>query len=98
LIGLDSEGDFILLDVVRGQWEPHKRDSIILATAASDGRETLVRAEQEPGASGVAQIDAMTRRLTGYRFKGERFSGDKVVRADAVASQSGIGRGEVAEG
>jgi predicted phage terminase large subunit-like protein len=98
LIGLNDEGDYILLDVVRGQWEPHRRDAIIQATAASDGREVMVRAEQEPGASGVAQIDAMTRRLTGYRFKGEKVTGDKVVRADAASSQAGIGRIKLLKG
>jgi predicted phage terminase large subunit-like protein len=98
LIGLNDEGDYILLDVVRGQWEPHRRDAIIQATAASDGREVMIRAEQEPGASGVAQIDAMTRRLTGYRFKGEKVTGDKVVRADAASSQAGIGRIKLLKG
>lgn len=98
LIGLDEEGDYIILDVVRGQWEPHKRDAVILQTAASDGKDTLIRAEQEPGAAGVAQIDALTRKLQGYRFKGERASGDKVVRADAAASQSGIGRVKILRG
>ncbi len=98
LIGLDEDENYIILDVVRGQWEPHKRDAVILQTAASDGKETLIRAEQEPGAAGVAQIDALTRKLTGYRFKGERASGDKVVRADAAASQSGIGRVKILRG
>lgn len=98
LVGIDEDGEYVVLDVVRVQAEPSRRDRIILDTAIQDGRKTLIRMEQEPGAAGVSQMVAMGRLLEGFRFKGAAVTGSKIVRADSAASQAGCGRVKILSG
>lgn len=87
LMSKTPEGIFTIEDVERGQWTPAARDTVIANTAEKDGSEVAVWIEQEPGSGGVAQTDALIRRLAGYRVRAERSTGDKVTRADPVAAQ-----------
>jgi phage terminase large subunit-like protein len=47
---------------------------------------------EDLGQAGKDQAQVYVRRLVGYRVSGERMTGDKVTRADAVTSQVNIGR------
>lgn len=105
LMGLDKFGDYWVLDVVRGQWTPTTRESMIKQTAALDrggahGRLIGVRehlpvdveivVEKEGGSGGVESTENTIRNLAGYRVLGKRVTGDKESRAYAFASQVGV--------
>jgi len=63
-------GIFYIEDVVRGQWSPADRDTVILQTAEADhqefGGEVLIYAEQEGGSGGKEVMQQMIKMLAGY--------------------------------
>src|SRR5262249_50320146 len=75
-----AEGQYIVEDVVRGQWSPGDVDRIMRQTAQSDGRTVPIREEQEPGSAGKAVVAARTRLLAGFDYRGESATGDKTTR------------------
>jgi len=86
--------EYIVLDVVRGQWSALEREQTILQTAQLDkarwGRvETLV--EQEPGSGGKESAEATIRNLTGFEVYADHPSGSKDVRAEPFAAQAEAG-------
>ena len=83
---LDS-GKFLVLDVVRGQWESHDRERIIKSTAEVDGRAVVVWMEQEPGSGGKESAQGTIRNLAGHSVHAERPTGDKIYRADPYSVQ-----------
>jgi predicted phage terminase large subunit-like protein len=91
-------GIYYVEDLVHGRWTPAARDAIIKQTAALDGRSVEIVIEQEPGASGVAQIAALVTMLAGYRVSGRRSTGDKITRAGPFASQCEAGNVKLIEG
>lgn len=79
-----------VLDVVRGRWDSHRREEVILAVAAGDGDKVLIGVEQEPGSGGKESAEATVRRLGGYRVrvvKVDSTTGGKERRADPVSYQ-----------
>lgn len=94
LMSIQSDGLIVIEDVVRGQWEPSKRDARIKETAELDrSSRGFVRqiGTQDPGQAGVTDALAFTKLLVGHAVHIERESGDKVVRADPLASQWNAG-------
>jgi predicted phage terminase large subunit-like protein len=85
------KGKFIILDAVVGQWGATARETVIQNTAKADGKTTKVWVEQEPGSGGKESAEATIRNLAGYRAEAERPSGDKVLRAEPMASQVEVG-------
>jgi predicted phage terminase large subunit-like protein len=86
-MGLDMEGRFWILDVVRGRWEASTREKIIKSTAESDGKGVSVYVEQEPGSSGKESAQSTVRNLAGYCIYADLPTGDKAVRARPFAVQ-----------
>lgn len=88
-------GLFYVVDVKMGQWDATKRESIIYKTALEDnatfGGHLVTWVEQEPGSGGKESAQNTVRRLQGFRVKTDRPTGNKVLRADPVASQAGAG-------
>lgn len=84
------DGRSIVLDVVRGQWASNDVRKKILETAKNDkskyGR-VVIRIPQDPGAAGKEVAQSYIKMLTGYVVKVKRVTGDKVTRAEPVASQ-----------
>jgi predicted phage terminase large subunit-like protein len=91
------EGVYVIEDLVRGRWTPGERDRVIENTAQKDGHEVAIWLEQEPGSGGIAQVDALVRRLQGYSVRSERSTGDKATRADPLASQFEAGNVRIFE-
>jgi len=94
----ERNGVFYIIDVRRGQYSPAEAERIIRLTAEIDGVEVPVRMEQEPGASGADMIMHYTRLLAGFDFRGERVSGDKVIRAEPFAAQVEAGNVKIVRG
>ena len=87
LIGKTDRGQFIILDVVRGQWSAMERESRIKQTAQMDGHQVSIWIEQEPGSGGKESAENTVRNLAGFNVTAERVTGDKVSRAEPYAAQ-----------
>jgi len=86
-MGLDYEGRFWVLDIVRGQWEASQREKIIKNTALSDGSGVHIGVEQEPGSGGKESAQNTVRNLAGFIVRIDIPQGDKALRADPFAVQ-----------
>ena len=92
LVGLTNEGQWIVADMRRMKGTPREVENYIRQTAAEDGTQIPIRMEQEPGQSGVAQIDYYRRKiLVGYDFRPDRKRVDKLTRANPVSSAAEAG-------
>lgn len=86
------DGRYWLADVQRARLSPQGVEALIAQTAQLDGVGVEVYMEQEPGSSGVAQIDQYRRNvLDGYTFRGVRSTGSKEVRANPFSSAAEAG-------
>lgn len=86
-----ADGNFGIMDVVRGQWASHRRERTIKQTAAIDGRNLVVVVEQEPGSAGKESAENTIRGLAGFSVKADSPTGDKVLRADPFSVQVNAG-------
>jgi len=93
-----QDGIFYIEDVVRGQWSPAERDRVMHQVALLDGPEVAIWVEQEPGSSGVDAIAHTVRMLVGFAVRGDRVTGDKVVRAEPLAAQVQAGNVKLVRG
>ncbi len=91
LISKTPERAYFVEDVVRGQWAPAEVERTISQTAQLDGHDTLIRMEQEPGASGKAVIAMYARLLSGYEFKGVSSRIKKEATWGPLATQAEVG-------
>ena len=78
---------YVVLDVVRGQWEADEREKNKLLAAQLDGSDVTIYVEQEPGSSGKDVAKATVKYLAGFAVHPEPASGDKVKRADPYSVQ-----------
>lgn len=93
LMAVVNKNEYYILDVIMGQWGAAQREAIIERTAVSDNaRYPQVRTyiEQEGGSGGKESAEATIKRNAGYSFKADLPRGDKVLRAEPVASQASI--------
>jgi predicted phage terminase large subunit-like protein len=91
LLGVDGDNLCYILDVQRVRNTPLEVEKLILQTAALDGKQTMIRMEQEGGATGKIVIDDYRRKLIGYNFRGEPARRDKRERAKPVSSYAEAG-------
>lgn len=82
---------YIVLDVARVREKTHKRDEFIKVTVKRDGLGVKQSFPQDPGSAGKTQIHYLTTQLAGGRVVSSTETGNKEVRAEAVASQINIG-------
>lgn len=86
-----EDGRWCFLHVTTGQWSAEERDKRILQCAESDGRRCKVRLPQDPGQAGKSQMAYLSPKLAGFNFEFLPVSGDKQVRAQALAAQVNAG-------
>ena len=82
---------WLVVDVVRGQWASEERERIIKQTAQADGGRVIIGIEQEPGSGGKESAEATIRNLAGFSCYKESPTGDKVFRADPFSVQVNSG-------
>lgn len=97
LLGAHDSG-YVVLDVVRGQWDPATRNEVIRRTAMADGPGVLQIIPQDPGAAGVDMARQIARLCAGSPIRIERVTGSKTSRADPVAAQVSAGTVSVPAG
>lgn len=91
LLGKMPDGRFLVADMVRVQEGPHEVEAILKATASRDGRTTLIELPQDPGQAGKVQATYLTSSLAGYKVSSGPVSGNKIQRAEPLASQANVG-------
>lgn len=87
LLSIGNHNDIVIEDIVRGQWSPGGVEKTITATATRDGKDVAVWLEQEPGASGVADVQYLIRQLIGYNAYANKKTGSKLDLAKPFAAQ-----------
>lgn len=90
-LGKLPDGRFVIADMVRDRLESDKRDAVLRNTASRDGRNVRISLPQDPGQAGKTQALYLTRMLAGYPVTTSPESGDKVTRAEPLASQINVG-------
>jgi predicted phage terminase large subunit-like protein len=80
---------WIVSDVVTVKGPPHEVEAAVKATAELDGQDVPVVLPQDPGQSGISQVQGYARLLPGWRVIPRRPIGDKVKRAGGWSSQVG---------
>lgn len=90
-LGKLSDGRFVIAGMEREQLGPDERDALLRNTAVRDGHGVRVSIPQDPGQAGKTQALALTRLLAGFSVKTSPETGDKVVRAEPLASQVNVG-------
>lgn len=91
LMGLDKNGYYWILDVVRDQLNATNREMMILQTAQLDGKKVEIELEIEGGSGGKESGENTVKMLAGYRVHATHPTGDKESRAYSCASQVGAG-------
>jgi predicted phage terminase large subunit-like protein len=87
LLGIDSDGNYYILDVWRDQFGTKERDIKILDTAKIDGPEVKIILPEDPGAGGKSMTVYWSKMLAGFNVRFERPLGNKTYRAEPLAVQ-----------
>lgn len=90
-LGVTSEGQYVIFDIVRFRDTPDVVERILLSTTTQDGLGVEQSIPIDPGQAGKSQVLTMTRKLSGFRVHSSPESGPKTTRASAFASQVNCG-------
>jgi len=98
-LGQQSDGRYVVLDVVRIRGTPRQVEELVVTTSHRDGTNVIVGIPEDPGQAGKSQTAYLTRQLAGFHVIAARETGAKATRAMPLASQIeagnlGIMRGE----
>ena len=91
LMGIDRDGIYWVLDVIRGQFGAATRERTIKQTAQLDGSRVEVELEIEGGSGGKESGENTVKNLAGFKVHITHPTGDKEARAYPFASQVGAG-------
>lgn len=91
LLGRQPNGRLVIGDVVRMRAEGQGVRKLIRDTAKADGFGVEIGLPIDPGQAGKVQSQDMVLMLSGYVVRAVRESGDKITRAEPVASQAEAG-------
>lgn len=89
LMAYCENGNFYILDVVRGKWTSFERDQKMKKTAEQDVEKygkVFIRHQQDPGSAGKDSAEATNRVLMGYSVRFDVLSGDKGNRSEPLES------------
>lgn len=87
-IAIDQHGRIFIEDVARMRGNPGEVANFINATAEMDGHEVPIGLEQEPGASGKADVAAYIRMLARWPVKAYQKRVNKIVAAGPISAQA----------
>lgn len=78
---------FIVANVVYGQWSSSTRNLRMVQEAQNDGKFVYVYTEQEPGSGGKESAEITVKLLAGYKVFADKVTGSKELRAENYAAQ-----------
>lgn len=89
LVEETKQHNFVVSNVIRGQWGALQREERILQTAKMDNRDrrTKIWVEREPGSGGKESAENTIRNLRGFVAEWDLVTGSKEVRAEPYAAQ-----------
>ncbi len=90
-IGITKDKRIIILNVLRKRGTPAEVEKLLKETAKSDGKKVHGSIPKDPGQAGIAQSDYLIKALMGYKYEATPESGNKVTRAEPLASQAQAG-------
>jgi predicted phage terminase large subunit-like protein len=90
-LGKLPDGRFVIGDMERKRCGPDERDAAMMNTASRDGTGVRISIPQDPGQAGKTQALYLTRKLAGFSVTTSPETGDKVTRAEPLASQINVG-------
>jgi len=90
-IGVDRNGIYYIMDIVRERYSALKVENLIINTAKQDGIETTVKGFQDPGGAGKNEIENFIRMLAGFPVVYEKINVDKITAAKAASAQAEAG-------
>lgn len=91
LLGLMQDGRLVIGDMVARQLLSDERDELMVNIASRDGKGVKISIPQDPGQAGKTQVLYLARKFAGYSVHTSTESGDKITRADPLASQVNVG-------
>lgn len=91
LMGVDRDGFYWILDVIRDQLAATSREKMIKQTALADGDDVEIELEIEGGSGGKESGENTVKNLAGSSIHTSHPTGDKRARAYPLASQVGAG-------
>lgn len=89
LMAYCSDGFYYIVDVVRGQWTHHERDTEMRKTSERDAElygKVFIWHQQDPGSAGKDSAEATNIVLAGFTAKFEPVTGDKADRSGPLES------------
>jgi predicted phage terminase large subunit-like protein len=99
LVAEGNDGYYYILDVVRVRESPGRLERTLQKVARLDTRSVRIRMEQEPGSAGKIAVRHFAKGVfRGFAFRGVRSTGDKVLRAEVMASMAERGEVRVVKG
>ena len=90
-LGVDEDGIYYILDIIRERYSALKVEKLILNTAKQDGLNCIVKGFQDPGGAGKNEIENFTRMLAGFNVVHEKINVDKITACKAVSAQAEAG-------
>ena len=90
-LGRLSDGRYIIMDSIKFNKLTDERDEELKRTSMIDGVKSIINLPQDPGQAGKSLVLYLTRMLSGFIVKTSPESGDKVDRANPIASQINVG-------
>ena len=90
-LGTLPDGRLVIADIVHGDVSSDDRDRMMKNTASQDGKGVLISIPQDPGQAGKTQVQYLVKLLQGYKVHTSTETGDKVTRAEPIASQVNVG-------
>lgn len=95
LLAQTGQRQWIVEDVVKGQWEALHREQVIKQTAMADAARyynaVSIWLEQEPGSGGKESAENSIRMLAGYPVFADRVTGAKEIRWEPLIAQMQAG-------
>lgn len=100
LIEETKDHNFVVSNVVRGQWGAMRREERIKQTAIMDNADRYVKiwVEREPGSGGKESAENTIRNLRGFTADWDLVTGSKEVRAEPYAAQVQAGNVSLVKG
>lgn len=93
-----QNGIHYIEDVIRFQQSSLKVQETIKNTATQDSYATTIWLEEEPGASGKAEVESLIRFLSGFAAYPDKVQKDKITRASPLAAQVEAGNVKLVKG
>lgn len=90
-IGKMRAGGYVIMDVVRGKWEPGPLETMLLSVVMQDGGGLMQCFPRDPGAAGKTSDARLKAVLKGFPVKSSLESGSKYVRAVPLAAVAAHG-------